>query len=67
MRSEPVNDGPWTYERVGGGYLRIQAARVEGLHAGWPLCSHCPHSKESAVIVLCGFRLFHIALLCLYS
>lgn len=29
MRSEPVNDGLWTYERVDGRYLRIQAARVE--------------------------------------
>lgn len=29
IRSEPVNDGLWTYKRVDGRYLRIQAARVE--------------------------------------
>lgn len=29
MRSEPVNDGLWTYEGVDGRYLRKQAARVE--------------------------------------
>lgn len=29
MRSEPVNDGLWAYERVDGRYLRKQAARVE--------------------------------------
>ncbi|CDM33008.1 unnamed protein product [Penicillium roqueforti FM164] len=34
MRSEPVNGGPWTYERGRGRYLRIQAARSGGAPRG---------------------------------
>ena len=34
MRSEPVNDCPWTYERVGGRYLRLRAARSGGAPRG---------------------------------
>ena len=33
MRSEPVNDGPWAYRRVGGRYLRRRA--VETLEESW--------------------------------
>lgn len=28
MRSEPVNDGPWTYERQSGRYLRVETPRA---------------------------------------
>ena len=28
MRSEPVNDGPWTYKRQSGAYFRVNIPRA---------------------------------------
>lgn len=62
MRSEPVNDGPWTYERVGGRYLRLRAARSGGAPRGMAVVF--PLFTSRALYL--GRIFVYIALFCLY-